>query len=187
MTDRMIRSAAAALLLGYAVSAGAQWAWRDDGGRLVFSDRPPPASVKPSQIVRQPATAAPSPSSAPVYVIEEKPAPAKAEAKAEAKAATKKADAPAPAAPKTLAERDMDFRKRTQERAEADKKASEEQARRQQIAQDCERSRGYLRALEDGRRVARTDAQGNQVVLDDAARADELARLRERIASTCNQ
>jgi DNA transposition AAA+ family ATPase len=80
----------------------------------------------------------------------------------------------------------MDARKRDQERAAADKKASEEQARKQQLAQDCERSRGYLRALEDGLRIARTDAQGNQVVLDDAARADELARVRARMASNCN-
>jgi hypothetical protein len=182
MTQRLFKSVATALILGYAASAGAQWAWRDDGGRLVFSDQPPPATVKPSQIVRQPSTAAPAQSSAPVYVVEEKPAPAKPETKVE----PRKADAAAPATPKTLAERDMDFRKRAQERAEAEKKASEEQARKQQVAQDCERSRGYLRALEDGRRIAQTDPQGNQVVLDDAARASELARLRERIASACN-
>jgi hypothetical protein len=182
MRHHFVKSAAAALLLAYVATAVAQWAWRDDTGRLVFSDRPPPASIKPGQIVRQPSAATVQPS-APVYATLENPAPPKAEAKGEAK----KAETSAPSAPKTLAERDMEFRKRAQERAEADKKSSEEQARKQQVAQDCERSRGYLRALEDGRRVARTDAQGNQVVLDDTARAEELARLRGRIASECSQ
>jgi hypothetical protein len=181
MIDRLVQCLAAVVLLACAAPVCAQWAWRDDGGRLVFSDRPPPASVKPSQIVRQP-SATPVQPSAPVYVTDEKQAPMKAEGKAEIRK-------PAPAvasAPKTLAEKEMDARKRDQERAAAEKKANEEQARKQQLAQDCERSRGYLRALEDGRRIARSDAQGNQTVLDDAARADELARTRSRISSDCN-
>jgi type IV secretory pathway VirB10-like protein len=181
MIDRLLQCLAAIVLLACVAPVSAQWAWRDDGGRLVFSDRPPPASVKPSQIVRQP-NATPAQPSAPIYVTDEKQAPMKAEGKAENRK-------PAPAvvsAPKTLAEKEMDARKRDQERAAAEKKASEEQARKQQLAQDCERSRGYLRALEDGRRIAQSDAQGNQTVLDDAARADELARVRSRLSSDCN-
>jgi len=181
MTDRLSQVLAAVVLVLGATSAAAQWAWRDDSGRLVFSDRPPPTTVKPGQIVRQP-TALPVEPSAPIYTTDEKPAPAKAERKAD----SRKAEPAAASAPKTLAERELDARKRDQERAAAEKKASEEQTRKQQIAQDCERSRGYLRALEDGRRVARTDAQGNQIVLDDAGRADELARVRARISSDCN-
>ena len=185
MAQRAYKSIFAVLLFALAATAAAQWAWRDDNGRLVYSDMPPPASVKPGQIVRQPAGAGPVKPSAPVYVTDQ-PA-AKPEPKAEAKKPEPKtAETAAAAAPKTLAERDMESRKRAQERADAEKKAAEEQTRKQQLTQDCERSRGYLRALEDGRRVARTDAQGNQVVLDDAARGDELARIRARIASDCN-
>lgn len=185
MTQRVLQLFAALLCLAYAAIAVAQWAWRDDSGRLVFSDQPPPASVKPNQIVRQPA-AAPEQSRAPVYTTGEKPAAPKAEAKVEAKAGAGKTATPASAAgPKTLAEREMESRKRAQEAGEAEKKAGEENKRKQQVAQDCERSRGYLRALEDGRRIARTDAQGNQVVLDDDARAAEVARVRSRIGSDC--
>jgi hypothetical protein len=32
----------------------AQWAWKDDNGRTVYSDRPPPATVNTDRIVRQP-------------------------------------------------------------------------------------------------------------------------------------
>ena len=45
---------ARALLVGLAVfafsgGALAQWAWKDDNGRVVYSDRPPPAGVKSDQ------------------------------------------------------------------------------------------------------------------------------------------
>jgi type IV secretory pathway VirB10-like protein len=169
--------------LSYAAAAFAQWVWRDESGQLVFSDRSPPKSVKPNQIVRQPSAAATA-ATGPVYARDEAPDATKAENKTDAKK-------PAPATtaapgPKTMAERDMEFRKRMQERSEADKKAAEEQAAKQQLAQACERSRGYVRALEDGRRIAQTDAQGNQVVLDDSARASELQRLRENLARDCS-
>lgn len=173
---RAFRLFAALLCASYAIAAAAQWAWRDESGRLVFSDRPPPSSVKPNQIVRQPAAAIPA---LPVPAGEMKGEGIKAELAAPPRNAT-------PSAPPTLAERDMDYRKRQQERGEAEKKASEEQAQKQQRAQDCERARGYLRSLEDGRRIARTDTQGNQVVLDDLAREAELQRVRERVARDCN-
>jgi len=159
------------LALGFAASmpAFAQWAWKDSAGRTVFSDQPPPASVKQDQILRQPAggvisipgPAAPAPGAAP---------------QGSAK----------PAAPKTLAEREQEFRKRQQERSEAEKKEAAEQALAARRKDDCARARGYLRQLEDGVRIVRTDAQGNREFLDDAQRSAEMARAREVINATCN-
>jgi hypothetical protein len=151
--------------VAYALPADAQWAWRDGSGRTVYSDQPPPASVKPSQILRQPSTQsfgtpAADPGSAP-----------------DGKADTKDA----PKGPKTLAEREMESRKRAAEAADAEKKQAEEQAQNAQKAAECDRMRGYLRALEDGQRIARTDAQGNREILDDAARASETRRVREAL------
>ena len=40
-----------------AAPAAAQWAWKDDNGRVVYSDRPPPSAVKADRIVRQPSNA----------------------------------------------------------------------------------------------------------------------------------
>jgi len=159
-------TAALALSLAVALPATAQWAWRDDAGRTVYSDRPPPPSVRKEQILRQP----------PGAVLA---APAAPDATPGA-AAT-----PAPAARPTLAEQEQAFRKRRQERAEAEKKQAEEQALALRRKQDCERARGYLRQLEDGIRIARVDAQGQQVILDDAQRAAEMARARELIAASC--
>ena len=159
----LLRPAGVALLcLAVALPATAQWAWRDDAGRTVYSDRPPPPSVRKEQILRQPAgNALAAPTTA---------APAAA---------------PAAAAPRTLAEQEQAFRKRQQERAEAEKKQAEERTLAARRQQECERARGYLRQLEDGVRIARVDAQGNQVILDDAQRSAEMARARELIAASC--
>lgn len=157
----------------YVSGAAAQWAWKEDNGRVVYSDRPPPANIKSTQILRQPSAAAPAsapPASTPGAADAEKPAAA-----------------PAPAsAPKSIAEREMEFRKRQQERADGERKAQEEQQKAAAKAADCERSRGYLRSLEDGVRISRTDASGNREILDDAQRAAEIDRMRKMVQQLCN-
>lgn len=165
----------AALALAAAAIAGpaaAQWAWKDDNGRVVYSDRPPPSGVKSDRIVRQPSNAQ--------TVLP----PGQAGADAGTKPA---ADAKAAAsnAPKTLAEQEMEFRKRQQERADAEKKANEEQAKAAAKATECERAKGYLKAVEEGQRIARTDASGNREFLDDSQRAAEAERARKIVQSTC--
>ncbi len=148
----------------------AQWAWKDDNGRLVFSDRPPPSTVKAEQIVRQPGGGSSQPA---LRSSEELPRDAA------------KSDA-SKAGPRTLAEREMEYRKRQTERAEAEKKSAEQQQLAQRRQQECDRSRGYLRALEDGVRITRTDGQGNREFLDDNQRSAEMARVREMIARDCS-
>jgi hypothetical protein len=160
------------LLLGaFALPAVAQWAWRDETGRTVYSDRPPPANVKSEQILRQPGTQ--------TFGTANNANPSAADAKGDGKEAAKPG-------PKTLAEREMEFRKRMQESAEAEKKQSDEQAHNDQRAAECERMRGYLKALEEGQRIARTDAQGNREILDDAQRATEVQRVRDAMSRSCN-
>ncbi|MCU0950450.1 MAG: DUF4124 domain-containing protein [Burkholderiaceae bacterium] len=165
----------ALLLSALALPAAAQWAWRDASGRTVYSDQPPPAGVKKDQILRQPGggvIAAPAPGAAPATGSA---APAAAGAAGKA----------APGGPKTLAEREQEFRKRQQDRAEAEKKAADEQALNARKQDECNRARGYLRQLEDGVRIARTDAQGNREILDDNARNAEMTRARELIKASC--
>ena len=174
MTRRspILAALAVAFVAGtFAAGASAQWAWKDDNGRLVYSNIPPPPSIKPAQIVRQPGAA---------------PQAARASAPADGEA-EKPAAAPAAAnAPKTYAERDAEFRKRQQERADNERKTQEEQQKAAQKAADCERSRGYMRALEDGVRVTRTDAAGNREYIDDAQRAAEMDRMRKAIRELCS-
>lgn len=163
-TRLRVAAFAVALMAGLHVSVtSAQWAWKDDTGRMVYSNLPPPANVKASQIVRQPTAAAP----------------------ADAEPGKPAAAPPAPAT-KTWAERDAEFRKRQQERADGERKAQEEEQKAAQKAADCQRSRGYLKALEDGVRVTRTDAAGNREFLDDTQRAAEIERMRKAVADFCN-
>jgi len=170
-----------ALLLGIALiaftgPACAQWAWKDDNGRTVYSDRPPPAGVKADRIVRQPTNAQ--------TVLP--PQQSNAATEAAARPSSDAKTAPVPSAPKSVAEQEMEFRKRQIERAEAEKKAQDDQARNAARAAECERARGYLKAVEDGQRIARTDAAGNREFLDDSQRAAEADRARKIVESTCN-
>ena len=154
----------------------AQWAWKDANGRTVYSDRPPPPDIKAGSIVRQPNTqtlANPAPASGPLDDAG-KPADGKTP---DAKSA--------PNAPKTVAEREMEFRKRQQERAESEKKAAEEQTKSAAKTAECDRARGYMKSLEDGIRITKTDASGNREFLDDSQRAAEMDRTRKIIQSTC--
>ena len=171
---RLAALAIATVAAAYAGGAAGQWAWKEDSGRVVYSDRPPPANIKSTQILRQPAAA---------------PAPAPQTATPGGTAADGEKPAASPSgssAPKSIAERDMEFRKRQQERADSERKAQEEQQKVAAKAADCERSRGYLRSLEDGVRISRTDASGNREILDDAQRATEIDRTRKSIQQLCN-
>jgi hypothetical protein len=169
----------AIVLAGFASTPSeAQWAWKDGNGRLVYSDRPPPSDIKPANVVRQPNTqvlANPAPSSGPLD-DSGKPLDAK----------NPDAKNPTPGGPKTVAEREMEFRKRQQERADSEKKAADEQTKNAVKTAECDRARGYLKSLEDGVRITRTDASGNREFLDDAQRATEVDRTRKIIQSTCS-
>ena len=162
-TNRCRRAALIAVMV-FSSAAAAQWAWKDENGRVVYSDRPPPNSVAPDRIVRQPGGGALN------------TAGATADAKGDGKAN----------APKTWLDRDAEFKKRQSERADAEKKSNEEQSQNAQRRSDCERARSYVATLESGTRVVRTDSKGERVYLEDDQRAAELARARDLAARTCN-
>src|SRR5271157_5328137 len=77
----------------------AQWVWKDDQGHTVISDQPPPATVPLSRVIKQPGRT--SPASAPASDDD------------------KKDDAKT----KSLADQDLDYKKRQKDSADAAKKA----------------------------------------------------------------
>lgn len=164
----------AALLLGLAVPADAQWMWRDKDGRVTASDRPPPATIADKDILsRPPQRAAQAPGVAPA-------------AAASAPAATASAAAAAgPVATNTPLDRELEARKRAAEQQQAARQKAEEDKLAATRAENCRRARSHAAALESGQRIARFNAQGEQEVLDDAGRAEEMRRARELIASDC--
>lgn len=174
------RCFAAAVLAVLAMSAAhAQWGWTDSKGNRQFSDQPPPPDVPEKAIFkRPPGTTIGQPNYTSVKLGDDDLK------KAAAAAAANAASAPAAAASKPK-DPNEEFKKRQEEKAKAEAEA-------QKVAQDnakrnaeCERAKGYLRSLQDGTRIARTDAQGNRTFLDDAERAREMQRLQSDVASKC--
>jgi len=86
---------------------------------------------------------------------------------------------------KTMADREMEFRKRQKDSREAAEKAEKEQRMNVQRKEDCEASRRSLQVLESGERLALRDSKGERYFIDDAQRAQEIAKVREAIQVNC--
>ena len=163
------------LLAGCLVVPGAAMAqlyqWRDANGRTVFSDSPPPPSIPPGNIVKNPKT---------------RPAPAAAEEKHadDGKATASAAGTAAKAdGPKSIAEREAEFKKRQAEaaaKAEKDQKLASDEKRRED---QCRGMRQSLAALEAGQRVRRFNDKGEPYFLDDAERARDVDKYRREMAT----
>ena len=130
--------------------------WKDAQGRTVVSDVPPPRSTPQKSME----TATPA---------SREEAPAK--------------EAPNPN--KSLAERDMEFKKRQQEAKEKADKAAKEQAAVKDRQENCERAKAAQSALESGQRIATTNSKGEREFMDDAARQAELERAKRIVAESC--
>lgn len=175
LARKLFLAVLSAAALAAALPAAAQWAWRDAAGKMVYSDQPPPASVPAKDVVRQPAARTAPRVPAPVQPQGEE----RAETTPQTQAAAQPARAP------TVADREIEARKRQQQQAEAEKKAAEEEQKKVQMAENCERMRSYERALQDGYRIARVNAAGQREILDDATRAAELERTRAQMQQYC--
>ncbi len=155
------------------MAAAAQYQWRDDRGRMVYSDQPPPASVAPARIIKAPE---PPPAAAMVRDPVAAAAPA-------AKPGIVAVDAdPAPA---TAADQELAFRKRMAERAEQEKKAAEAADRELKLAKACADAQGDIRSLESGQRISRINAAGEREFLSEAERTERLRNARKSVSDRC--
>lgn len=91
------------------------------------------------------------------------------------------------AAPKTLVEKELEFRKRRIEAAEARIKQEKERAAANEARQNCTAAKNNLKNLREGTRLVRYDERGERVFLtgpEREARAEETA---EAIEQWCGQ
>jgi hypothetical protein len=140
------------------------WKYRDAQGRIVVSDLPPPAGVPDKDILERPTVAVRRAAPAPVVAASAaSPAPALAQSN----------DPELEARRKKLADEQL-----AQQRVQQEKDAA-------QRADNCARAKSHLAALSDGLRMARTNDKGEREILDDKARAEEMQRARQVIASDC--
>ncbi len=104
------------------------------------------------------------------------------------KAPSAGASAPA-AAPKKDAAKDLSpeaaFRKRQQERQEAEEKAAKERTDAEAKRVNCEQSQASLRMLQAGQRITTMNAAGERVFIDDAQRAQEIERMQRAVNDWC--
>ena len=90
------------------------------------------------------------------------------------------------AAPKSIPFQDAEFRQRTAERLEAEKKAEQEQARAEEAERNCIEARTGLQALQDGQRLQRFDpATGERLNYTEEERAEAVESQRKAIAQWC--
>jgi hypothetical protein len=151
------------LVLSFHGNASAQWKWKDDSGRVQYSDLPPPPNVAEDKILQRPHGAQ---RRVPTFLPEASSAPA------------------APAnVPKADAELEAKRAKQKDEEA-AQKKAAEEKVAAAK-AENCVRAKRYVASLQDGQRIGRTNDKGEREILNDSQRAVELQRAQGVVANDC--
>jgi hypothetical protein len=87
--------------------------------------------------------------------------------------------------PKSLAEREIDFQKRKQASQEKSDKAKKEENAAAEKKDHCEQMRRNLALLESGERIRQRDEQGEHSFMDDTTRANEIAKARQMLQSSC--
>ena len=128
--------------------------WKDSNGQTVVSDYPPPSTAKGRRSIG---------GVKPTVVSEALP--------------EKIADTPKiPEAPKNIAEKDLEFKKRQQESREKADKQAKEQAAQKDKSENCDRARRNLVAV---------GADGERSAMDAAQRALEIERARKLLAESC--
>ncbi len=171
-----------ALICTFSSGVSAQWQWVDKDGRKVFSDRAPPIEIPDRNILKQPGglrKATPAPAGA---------SPEGSEEKGAETAHSKPAPAPTAAAPALSgADKELQARKAQAEAAEAAKKKAEDDLQAKRQADNCTRARSAKISFESGQLLRHTNAQGENVFMDEATRTAELQRIQKMIESDCKR
>jgi hypothetical protein len=140
-----------------ATAAAQQYKWVDKDGRVLYGDIPP-AGVKAT-----PLRAPSAPNAAPAA-----------------------RDARGAKDPTSPAEQEAAFRKRLQERQEAEEKAAKERADAEAKRLNCEQAQASLRTLQSGERIAVTNPAGEREFINDAQRAAETQRVQRAMKEWCS-
>ena len=165
-------TAAAAVLLLVCLPAEAQWKWKDKGGRIQYSDLPPPVGTPDQDILSRPS----APRRASIIGT--------APTASAASAPFGQASATSPLAPRVV-EPELEAKRKKAEADVAGKNKAEEDRVAVAKADNCSRAKSQLRTFESGVRVTRTNEKGEREFLDDKQRADETKHAKDAIAADC--
>jgi hypothetical protein len=155
----MVRIIFLGVALAFAAAVAAQaYRWVDKDGRVRYGDTPPPGvQARPLQLPKSGgANVAPS------------------------------ASGDAKKGPLTPAEQEQEFRKRQLEAQKAGQKATAAAQEEEAKQANCARARETLATLQSGRRILRTNAQGEQYYLEDDAREREIQDAQRAVQDWCS-
>ena len=141
----------------FGTASAQMYKWVDKDGKVRYGDTPPPGA-KSSQVKAPQSGAAAA------------PAPASKDGKK---------------GPLTPAEQEQDYRKRQAESKKAAEKADSEQQAKAEKNEGCDRTREYLRTLESGQRIARTNPSGERYYMNEEQVAAEVAKTQKSVQQTC--
>ena len=85
----------------------------------------------------------------------------------------------------SLADRELAFRKRMQERADAEKKRAEEGIEKAKTAKACEDARSSLRQFESGLPISRVRPDGQREILGDEEREARMKAIKSDLSGRC--
>src|SRR2546423_1976784 len=161
---KMNRLVVMLLAVAFAGTASAQlYKWVDNNGRVQYGDTPPGDASKVTRLRPPPAGSAPAPV-----------APA-----ATSETAAKDKDKDKALTPEQA------FKKRQQERQEAEQKAGKERAEADQKRAGCENAQAGLRQLQSGQRLSTVNSAGERVFIHDDERTRQLQRAQKSVDDWC--
>lgn len=158
-------------------AAQAQWQWTDKDGRKVFSDRAPPSDVPAKNILRQPGM------STRASEVPANAAPTRAASAPELLAGQSASGVDTPKL--SGVDKELADKKKLAEAAMAAKTKAEEERVAKARVENCDRAKSNKAVMDSGVRVSQTDAKGERIVMDDAARTAELKRIQTAVATNC--
>lgn len=172
---KMIRTLLASALAGLCFAASAQWQWIDKDGHKVFSDRAPPADIQEKNILKRPGNRK-LPMTVAIDTALEADVPASSASPLLPTSASK---------PSGL-DKELQAKKKQAADAEAAKrKAAEAEVTKVKI-ENCAHAKQAKTTFDSGARVGRTNAAGEQEIMDEATRTTEIKRINAILARDCN-
>lgn len=165
MNKSLIIALALALSASLMTAQAQTYQWKDASGKTVISDTPPPASARGTRLLgtRQPVEMPANNAAEDVNTVE----------------------AAAPKAPPTIAEKELEFRKRQQEAREKAEKEEKEAAALKEKRDTCERARNNYRLLQSDTPVSQPGKDGEIKVMNSAQRRQEMERTRRIMQDAC--
>jgi hypothetical protein len=146
----------------------AQWQWLDKDGHKVFSDRAPPPDIAEKNILKRPAGRS-----------------AQAQPQPTEPVATGSAPPANIAKPAGGVDKELEAKKKAAAAAEEAKKKAEDEKIAKIKVENCTRAKAAKATFESGVRIARTNANGEREIIDDAARNEESKRIQGIIDRDC--